>query len=433
MNPPKLQTPFVNCDATSQAFVLWAIDMLGLRTQAHGGKYSAELPEELQEAGAEFGFQDNQFEFAFDESSHDDTTCSVAPGTPLFDWLVRQLRTRSSVDAQPADQPTNVHEISSRLFDCYEIENGKAHLAGCTLEDRPILRLTFVEAEKATLSHLYVHQDGSPVATSLIDELGLNKLAAQQSAPKLKESQRKVMEHEAQRQSMASERPILQTLIWCKYAEGKLVFVIDDASVELGFGEWAHHLASGITRPPAFHCQLTGRKSYRLAATDDGQITTAESIGVCAESGQRVLETELASCNVTGKTVLKTSLQECPVTKNLILDVAMTSCDVCHQQVSQEALEASVCSACRSVSTVPKSDPRMARVLGEYNKLDRFRKWRISETETAYILVATNFSERVLFVFEKETLAVRHAASSGRWRKVWREMEKARRDELLLG
>ena len=54
------------------------------------------------------------------------------------------------MNAVPAAQPQGVHELSQRLFDTYTVDQGNVHLGGCTLDDRPLLRLTFLEQEELT-------------------------------------------------------------------------------------------------------------------------------------------------------------------------------------------------------------------------------------------------------------------------------------------
>ncbi len=73
----------------------------------------------------------------------------------------------------------------------------------------------------------------------------------------------------------------------------------------------------------------------------------------------------------------------------------------------------------------------MARILGELPGLDRWRRWRISETSTVYVLTASALVKRLLVVVEKETLKPLHLASGFRLTNNWNELPKLQREELL--
>jgi hypothetical protein len=74
----------------------------------------------------------------------------------------------------------------------------------------------------------------------------------------------------------------------------------------------------------------------------------------------------------------------------------------------------------------------MARVLGEYPKLDRWRRWKISETAGYYVLEARGFWQRVLIVLEKNHLRVLRAAEGHRFSKQWIGMPESER-RILFG
>ena len=46
------------------------------------------------------------------------------------------------IHCEPTSQPGSVRELAERLLATYTVDGGNAHLAGCTIEDRPLLRLT---------------------------------------------------------------------------------------------------------------------------------------------------------------------------------------------------------------------------------------------------------------------------------------------------
>mgnify|MGYP001764805059 CR=1 FL=1 len=71
---------------------------------------------------------------------------------------------------------------------------------------------------------------------------------------------------------------------------------------------------------------------------------------------------------------------------------------------------------------VSKSDPRMARVLDEHPRLDRWRTWRLAETATVYVLVARRWFSRLLVVVNKETLELRRLATGGGLTSAWHDV-----------
>ena len=208
--------------------------------------------------------------------------------------------------------------------------------------------------------------------------------------------------------------------IWCKYVEGKLRFTIAAASIDLPFSGWTRTLS-----PPPFVCPHTGAATFRLAATDDGRIAAAERIEVCAETGRRLLSTELVRCAVTGRRVSPELAEACPISGRRLLRTEMVQCGSCRQRVSPQVVERNQCQACRRLKAVKKADPRMARLLHEHPALDRWRRWRMSETSRVYVLVATGWLKRLLVVVDKETLELRHMATGGRLSPRWAEVEPA--------
>lgn len=73
----------------------------------------------------------------------------------------------------------------------------------------------------------------------------------------------------------------------------------------------------------------------------------------------------------------------------------------------------------------------MARLLDEYPQLDHWPRWRISETETTYVLLATSWLKQLSLVVDKGSLEVSHVATSGRLLTNWQEVSASQREELL--
>jgi hypothetical protein len=381
-----------------------------------------------QERREEFGGVDRvHFTAASPRGASEQTLATaippLTPDAPLFGQLVNQLRQMGPwVPATPARQPTSVHQIASCIFGAYQIDDGHIHLRGCTLEDRPILRLTCRLTERQQLVHCFAFPDGTPVDPDLQRRLHLDRLE-----PIIGKGPPRLANQVARRWRSAAERWVIQwlgpeaellvaTLIWCKFAEGKMAAVIGDQSVEVPFSGWAQLIADGHTRPPPYQCPHSGRQSRHLAATDDGRITTIDAIGVCQESGRRVIDSDLVDCSVTGRRVLSEYLAKCPVNGRHVLRTQMQVCAMCGQTVSPSTIRGGRCSGCRRLQRVSKDDPRMARVLGEHPGLDSWRRWRLSEGDAVYILVATAIWRRLLVVVDKETLdAVQLATSTRPW------------------
>ena len=102
----------------------------------------------------------------------------------------------------------------------------------------------------------------------------------------------------------ADRRLLAATVIWCKYAAGKIRLNYGDQTAHVPFAGWAQLFAAGQIVPPSFHCDHTDSDSYRVRQTDDGTITVESSLAVCESSGATVLENQLESCAVTGRRVL---------------------------------------------------------------------------------------------------------------------------------
>jgi hypothetical protein len=345
------------------------------------------------------------------------------------------------MQAAAARQPVSVHELTAPLFTQYSIEGGHIHLAGCSLEDRPFLRLSFrhdhAPAGEPQVVHCFGSSDGELLGPRMIADLELDQLVPLAGRiPRLDGDVLRQWIDVTRRQFEARPttgdwRLLAATLVWCKHAEGKLSFSIGTKSVEVAFAGWGRLLADRRVLPPPYECPLSGRNSYRLAATDDGRITVAESLAVCAESLRRVLVDELESCAETGRRVLPEYLQTCPVTGKRVLASVLQPCAMCQQRVCPRALESERCPACRQLSPTTKTDPRMARILDAYPKLDRWRNWKIAETRSVQVLVGMSALRRLLVVLDKQTLDILHVASSSRLSSRWTTANDVQRMEWM--
>ena len=429
-------------DRTIQEFFLWALATLGLPVrQRNGLVYETELPEQdRQDFG---GVERLQFTFGSRDRPDASVAESVSPSCALFDWVVHRLRALECVvHAVPAGQPTSVHELSGRLFGAYTVQGGRVRLGGCTLDDQPLMRFTYrIRSHRPNgdtrLAHVYVSADGQRVADELLGRLQVDRLAPypgkppRVSAEQLQRCLEAGVRHAPAVAEGEEAEPLVVAVVWCKYFRCKLLFEIGDARAELPFEGWAQLLVDGAIDPPPFRCAATGRVSYRVAATDDGRVSVAEAIVPCEESGRRVLVTDLETCEATGRRVAPEWLRSCPVTGARVARSAMVACNMCRQEVSPRAIAGGRCQACRNLRPVNRDDPRMARVLGEYPKLDRWTRWRMVETHTAYILVATSLLRRLLVVLDRESLDVLQLSEGSRIGRRWPDVPAGRWPEYL--
>jgi len=421
-----------------EQFILWTLAMLRLEVQADGGDaYRLEVPEAWRDdfggaAICRFSLRPGADHRPLADAPREQLP--ALPGTPLFDWLIRRLReTGPYVHAEPKGQPTNVHELSGALFGGYTIDGGKVHLAGCTLEDRPLLRVSYLQSDGA-VRHRFFDSVGEPLDDSLEKALRLDQLVPFAGRPRSISAQLAGVVRRVGEQPLAAggTQRLAVSLVWCKFAEGKLAFAIGDARAERAFAGWAQQVVDGCYQAPPLRCPKTGIASYHIAATDDGRITAAEAIGSCEVTGSRVLLTDLEVCQVTGKRVVSRELAACPVTGLRVARAALARCATCHQLVSPTCLQRGTCQACRNLQRVRKEDPRMARLLGECPGLDRWHAWRIAETSSTYILSASGIWRHLLIVVDRETLQIHRLATRGRLLSTWTDVPEHLRNELLI-
>ena len=424
---PNLQNLATPLDHSAQTFVLWSLATLGVSFRRCDNSYLMSVPESHQRA---LGGETVRFSFELDETAREaDDTERLTVDSRLFRWLIDQLqRSQEVIHSVAKRQPASVHEVAERVFSAYAVEDGSVHLSGCTIEDRPFLRLTHIHKangaiESDQLKHAYFHADGSQVDEEIARELGLQELVPSATGRRITRAQLKNWLTEAEQRGEDGEQSagewIVSTVVWCKYATGKITFTIGEVSAEHSFEGWCKLFEEGKQKPPPYQCAVTGRSSYDLAVTDDGRLTVIQAIEQCAETGQRLLACDLETCSVTGRRVARDVLATCPVTQLQATLAVMPNCSMCDQRVSPEAINSDQCSACRSLQPVSKDDPRMARILGEYPNLDTWARWSLTETASAYILMASATIKRLLVVVEKDRMKLLRIASGSRFSKRW--------------
>lgn len=345
-------------------------------------------------------------------------------GCLTVDWTLHATHT------VPAGQPESVHQLARRLFPAYTVDGGRMHLAGCTLEDRLFARLRYQADE--TGASAYVDADGQELDYGEAEALGLVDTAPiAQPLPQWGLQLNRFLTVVApglRRREIGAAMGDLTalTLIWCRFAEGKLRFTIGDAFVDLPFAGWARTLEA-----PPFVCRYTGASTFHLAQTDDGRIAPFEQIGCCEQTGRKTLLAELVTCSATGRRVLPEEAPPCPVCGEPVCLAARIACDMCGELVSPAVIEGGRCRACRALRPLDKDDPRVARLLHEYPGLDGWRRWEAGETATVAIMTATGWLRRLLVVLDKETLALKRMATQNRLQNEWTPVNPEQHDYVL--
>ena len=330
----------------------------------------------------------------------------------------------------PAEQPTSVHEIAERLFPAYSIPEGSVRLAGCSLEDRFFVRVGFEFANRS--EEAFFDGDGNHVEPRTVHSLGLTR-TKELARPPLEASVEvsRVVEAATRwaRRELAIPDPPRRmdiAVIWCKYARGKLRFSIHGGVVDIPFADWTRLLT-----PPPFVCPHTGIRSYHIAATDDGRVVAAEAIARCEETGTRTLGGDLVTCAATGKRVLPAETVPCPVSNDRIVKRAAIECPHCKMPVHPKQLERGMCGACRALGSVRKNDPRLARLLGEYPALDRWRAWKLYESDSKYWISAARWMSRLMIVLDRDTLQIESMAKAPRFRRGWKTIPPDRYEDEM--
>lgn len=421
-------------------FVRWALAQLKLPLCESGGGSNGvvelKLPENDQ---ASF---EGQATLKLSLDAKDETCESIAFDGRFGKWLLTRLQALGpAAPVRPAIQPEAVSNITQKLFDAYQVDGGNVHLGGCQLTDHPFLRLSFdVKTDKANtkqVQHIFVAHDGSMVNDQLIHDLGLmNVKPILRSPPRIDAAALQSLITAGRRvaaQSTTSRdpnattiEPLATALVWAKQVCGHLEFVIGESAVSLSFSGWAKLLEAQPYVSPE-----TGGSSFHLAATDDGRIDTADQIATCEASGRHVLKQELVTCNTTGKHVLKEFTEPCPVSGKPCLTEQFAVCATCQERVSNQVIEGGSCSACRKLTKVPKDDPRLVWIFGEHPGLDRWKHWQLAETQNVYIAQANGWTQRLLVVIDKESMAIHHLATAGKMSSTWTVVPESNQPEML--
>lgn len=329
------------------------------------------------------------------------------------------------LNAQPAGQPSRVHELSESLLAPYRAEGGRVHLGGCTLDWLPVWRRFVatpvtdstngnVDAYQLELQH--VGTGGEPLEEG--EAAGFEQVALLPTAPS-----------DCDAPPDNGARVVLQLPIWRCWVRGRVVAEIDESSVSVDVEGWATEIVSGDFLYPPFDTGC-GQPSHCAALDDEGDIGPDTAMAVCAESNQRLLCSKMQRCGSSEVWVLPKHVRPCPVTGVGVRESELIACNMCRQRVAPQAISAGRCEVCRSLKPVAKEDAQVARIIGEYPRLDQWSAWRIGESRDCLVLTAGRFLWRLLVVVKKEPPEIVHAATGLRWIRGWTDAPEELKREL---
>ncbi|MEE2705719.1 MAG: hypothetical protein VX988_01635 [Planctomycetota bacterium] len=329
----------------------------------------------------------------------------------------------------PSRQPNQVRDLASSLLAHYHVESGTAHLAGCTLDDVPVVRVSWNdptgEASNTFIIFEQANEAGRFVDSELFATLGLSNLMKTERPTAIppREVDRLVtaaIKCAGTAAAKDNTKPNAVALIWCKYARVKIRFTTAAATAETSFADWANTI-----KPMPFRCAISGTDTFSVAATSDQRIVAADQLNICQQSGQRLPRTELMTSAVSGKLISRSFATTCPVTGESILPSEMVPCGRCGEGVSPNAISATDCLACRSVSPIRKDDTRLIKIVARHPHVAQWKWFRLSETRRVYILMASGFFQQRLFVLDRDTIELRRVLKGTRLSNNWAKMDCA--------
>lgn len=376
--------------------------------------------------------------------------------TELLNELLQKLRAGETPPSlRPQYEPHAVHELTDRLFDAYQLDAGKALVAGCHLEEVPFIRRTSIKPldanvasrasgeartkeakhestdgatdEHTVVSHRYYDADGASVPAELVKQLGLNETkSASEPIPRLTAPvlDRIASLTESTSESNQSNAPQLFVIVWARRASGRLRFEFGSESVEAPFEGWAK-----LLKAPPVVCPRTGRETFSLTTLDTGEIVAAEEVIKCEVTSHRHVADDLARCTVTGKLVEPDLLKPCPQTGELVLGSEFGTCPRCRLSIPQTLTTPMGCQICDSAKRVEPNHPTLMAIqaknadsvkLGEPQLEGAKLRWQLAETDETIVLVNDGWFRRRVATFEKATLELKHQAEASRFSNSWR-------------
>ena len=389
----------------------------------------------IRSAGGDLVFSDGKWAIEYESASIPPALTGpldpnqLAAHPEIFKWLAAEIRAKTKLPVAAVSRDVQrVAELTDSLYSYYHVEGGTVRLAGCQLEDRFFLRLTFLHQSdgQSSLVHLMKDRDGRPIEDDLREVLLLDQLnPASLIRHDIDEASVYAYadRQETERESDSNTEFLLGTVVAAKWVDGKLEFVNSDATAALPFQGWAIALRDGADSMPAYRCPVTNIEGFHLAATDTGELSLKVAIDTCQISGRRLLVSQLAKCVVSGRRVDIEGLVKCPISAELLLESELVGCDMCGEMVSPLIIAGERCRACRHLEKVAADDPRIQKIIELNPDMQDCKYWRLAETERVYIAQTIAWWKTRLLVVDKNTLASRRVARANRWHRKWQETQ----------
>ncbi len=361
----------------------------------------------------------------------------------VIDWLrlargIQAQHGSGAWEGQPNHEPNTVREVATPLLAPFQIRNGHVSLAGCTLEDRPSLRVGLVEARngEANLRYSFFGPDGTAINDHAVDHKGLNQVHT--VAKRLRQTDHASIERWLQAVephlghdgggSLALVDMVDLTVLWSRWAAGKIVVQFTTGpSVSIPFAGWARDYVAGRLAAPMFRCATSGLTSYEVILLDDGTVTVPTAIGKCAISGRERLLADLDTCQLTQQTVGRELLQRCASTGQWVLADKLTTCQWCERKSSPEKIVDQRCQNCRGENRLASDDLRLQPFLAAnrdaVTKLGKLSRWQGWLDDQRGVIMGGNFRQQTFFVFNCPTGEIVRSGFRNRpWGK-WRTTE----------
>jgi hypothetical protein len=260
-------------------------------------------------------------------------------------------------EAAPHDEPHSIHEIAGALLRPYQVREGHVALAGCTLEERPTLRLDFANGEGTAAKRRvggeegvrteYFGPDGGACEGAALERLGLLRVESVES--RLRRSDEASIDRWIAAVDPSDRTSLVDVwVLWNTWAAGKILVQFDAGeSTTIPFAGWARDFALGRQVPPPLRCEESGCESYQVVRLEDGTITVAEALSRCGKTGREVLRDRLVRCEVSGLQIAPEEAERCAVSGRTADRSFLEACACCGRMVVPGVLQGGMCDACR--------------------------------------------------------------------------------------
>lgn len=320
----------------------------------------------------------------------------------------------------PEGQPEYVHQLTDALFSPYEVEGGCVRLAGCRLEEHPVIAIQ--DGERNAWE--FFDSQGQPLSPDFVETLSLHAVRSLASPPSsIRPSSvdqwiQNALTGPAAGYLQGLKKPSLH-VVWCFKAQGKLTVESGGESDSFPFQGWALLISQGAWRPPMFQCARSGLESYRVTKTDLGQLTVPEAIARCSASGKRCLALELEKCESSGTLVLPEFLQSCPATGDRVQAKELVPCRQCDQSVSRQSLSQGLCPICRKLAPVELGSTEWQLPIQKAHAGLHYGHWQMGKGEGYVVFRGTAWRGRILIVFDRQTRRVLTVRRKAWWNTDW--------------